>query len=905
LQRVYGSDAVIKSPDELYYARTVRGSLTVSKDSGIFTYAEGKLSLAASPPRKAYEEHFTDWQKKNKINLYIPFPQLSRPFKLGADEQNASPSLGQQRIGTMASFPARRESLKGVLTHILPQIDELRLYLNDYDEIPDFAHDPKIRVVLGKDAEGDLRDNGKFHDLPATDAYIFTLDDDLNYPSDYVMRLIHQIEMLGRACVVGVHGVIFPRGTFTKLAERKVFNFKDAHTGHFVDLLGTGTAAWHSSCFQLTLNEFASKGQCDLWFAAAAARQDVPLFIIPRAKRWLTEHVRHEDCLYREAVAQPDEYFQTYNTLIATSLQKGRVRREMTEHLGRCYDRDTLEAAGIAIPENAARTIDKLVYSRRPLINRDPLPVSGVLTAPREPEEKLHFHIVVNGWNCRSYLNPCLRSIAQQLPGNYLFDVTLIDDYSSDGTDEDLARTAILPHAKLMRITKNTGPAHARHVGIKAIENPDTIVVLLDMDDALEPHALRTVAQRYLDNPDCLMTIGNWHDQDGKKNPQDFYAAEEIDNQRIRDSELFNAAPLRTFRRRLYDAIEATDLLDREGNWLETCTDVALMYPLMDQCGSHEVIFIDEPIYRYTRKHGSGTLARFGKPHKVERLTWLKSKTPKVRLVDRLSTIDGNDRIINTAPTVIFGNPRSGTRMCANVLHQHPGICVTDETLNLPRMIEAVAYACNRHLKKYQSGRELQRRREILAKAFWITRSTNGVMNRLGTASHVVNKTPRLEHRFDELEELFQTTPPRYVYCVRNAFGVLKSIKNLPNLSWNVNTIETNLENYLSSLRQYDKIVQTAPDRVVVINIDELKAMPSNFAMYEKVFDLMGLPPVPKGIRTKINEMGKQNSMVLVHQKTGVKSDIQDLLPEEVETIMQNEEYRDFAVRFNLSLMPS
>jgi len=89
---------------------------------------------------------------------------------------------------------------------------------------------------------------------------------------------------------------------------------------------------------------------------------------------------------------------------------------------------------------------------------------------------------------------------------------------------------------------------------------------------------------------------------------------------------------LRTFRRRLYDAVEVSDLLDHEGNWLETCTDVALMYPLMDQCRSHEVTFIDEPIYRYTRKHGTGTLARFGKPHKVERLNWLKSKAPKARL---------------------------------------------------------------------------------------------------------------------------------------------------------------------------------------------------------------------------------------------------------------------------------
>jgi len=635
VQRTYGAEKVIKTPEELYFARIVDGSLTVNKNSGVFTYSAGVLSSTQSPPRKAYETHFTNWQKKKEKEkgLYIPFPLSSRPFALGADGQNASPSLGQRRIGTMASFLARNQSLREVLDLVLPQLDELLLYLNDYDQIPDFARNPKIRAVLGKDANGDLRDNGKFYGLPKQhDAYIFTLDDDLRYPSNYVACMIHNIEMLGRSCVVGLHGVIFPKGEFTNLNQRKVFHFNRRFSGHFVDLLGTGTAAWHSSIFSPPLNEFASKGMCDLWFAAAAAKRDVPLFSIPREQNWLIEHISHESSLYREAVSRPDDYFDAYRTSIAAALQNGRVRREMTAHFGRCYDADTLTAAGITIPESAAHSISDLISARRPATQLPPLLTSGKCAEQPSAHGKLHFHIVVNGWNCQEYLTSCLRSIAQQLWSNYSFDVTLIDDDSTDGTYEELARASILPQAQLIRIAKNTGPAHARHVGVKKIQNPNTIVVLLDMDDALEPHALRTVAKCYRDNPECLLTIGNWHDQDGQKNPQGFYTAEEIDSQRVRALDLFNATHLRTFRRRLYDAIEVSDLLDHEGKWLETCTDVALMYPLMDQCWAHQVIFIDEPIYRYTRKHATGTLARFGKPHKVERLNWLKSKSPKARL---------------------------------------------------------------------------------------------------------------------------------------------------------------------------------------------------------------------------------------------------------------------------------
>ena len=94
---------------------------------------------------------------------------------------------------------------------------------------------------------------------------------------------------------------------------------------------------------------------------------------------------------------------------------------------------------------------------------------------------------------------------------------------------------------------------------------------------------------------------------------------------------MFNATHLRTFKRKLYNAIQEKDLKDQNGQWLEVCTDVALMYPLIDQCWANEIEFIEEPIYRYTRSHGNGTLARYGKPYKVERLEFLKSKPPKKR----------------------------------------------------------------------------------------------------------------------------------------------------------------------------------------------------------------------------------------------------------------------------------
>ena len=435
--------------------------------------------------------------------------------------------------------------------------------------------------------------------------------------------------------MVGVHGVIFPQGEFTTLQDRTVSHFEHESAGHFVDLLGTGTAAWHSSTMQVRLDDFGTQGICDMWFAAIAATQAVPLLSAQRKRKWLKTHTRYEQRLHSEALNNPEQYFQLYRDVVRPVLAKSQTRRRIERHLSTCHDGDTLTAAEIDLLEVAPSTAQSLAYGHRRYWSVEPVPPPGASIGVGHESEIVKFHLVVTGWNCQNYVAKCLRSIAQQRFGPYRFDVILVDDASDDGTFAEFSRSAILPQADVLQISANMGPAHARHVAIGRIADPDAVVVLLDMDDELEPQALRTVARRYLDNPDCLMTIGNWHDQNGKINPQRFYTAEEIDQQRIREVELFNAPPLRTFKRFLYDQVAVDDLLDQEGKWLETCTDVAIMYPIIDQCRSHNVEVIREPIYLYNRRHAKGTLARFGQPHKIERLEFLKSKPPKPRYQER------------------------------------------------------------------------------------------------------------------------------------------------------------------------------------------------------------------------------------------------------------------------------
>lgn len=553
---------------------------------------------------------------------------------LDAPVTNVEPVAPAQRvaservIGALATYPPREKIFKQTLEHILPQVDVLHVYLNGYDEVPDFLKDEKIQATLAKDTAGDLRDNGKFFSLDQVNGYVLTFDDDIFYPDDYVDKMTTFVEQFDRGCVVGLHGTIYPPEKKGYVEDRTVLHFLKENRGRFVDQLGTGTVCFHSSTVRLKLDDFKTTGICDLWFALACHKQGVPLISVPRGNAWLREPsgVTHGPRLYAEAAYDGGDHTRLYHEHLYPIIVNQRPRIRAEEAVLRQKGLAYLSAINLEL----SREVE--FASQNAEIREKIKPFTWHHKTPSLPdmEKCVRFHVIVNGWNCAEYVEDCLESIASQRPGRYVAEVLLIDDGSTDDTSQRLAETVHLPTAQRIRNAANYGPAYTRHLGISLVTDPNSVVVLVDMDDRLEPNALRIVADHYLENDECLMTIGNWRSH-RRKNPHPFYSNETIDKQEVRKIDEFWATHLRTFKRKLYDAINETDLKGPDGEWLQTCTDVAIMYPLLDQCFAKNVEFIKQPIYYYNEKHSAGTLARFGKPHKVERLKWLKKHPPKAR----------------------------------------------------------------------------------------------------------------------------------------------------------------------------------------------------------------------------------------------------------------------------------
>lgn len=311
IEKKYGKSSIIRHEDEFYFLRTLETSLTMSAGSEAYKVGDGEIVTVLSPNRQQYAEAFKEWHElayQDNSDFYIPFPLRKRAFDLPSPEMNASPVLGEKVFGTMATFPARSEVLKKTLPLILQQVDKLFIYLNNYTHIPDFLAHEKIEAILGIEASGDLRDNGKFYKHHELTGFVFTFDDDIFYPTDYVQRHIVSQEMYGRRVVTGVHGVIYPQAKLGYMDGRTVLHFREKHDYRLVDSLGTGTTCFHSSLLRPKIEQFKTAGVCDLWFATLCHEAGIPLLSIERPANWLVESDRAEQGprLYDEARASAE-----------------------------------------------------------------------------------------------------------------------------------------------------------------------------------------------------------------------------------------------------------------------------------------------------------------------------------------------------------------------------------------------------------------------------------------------------------------------------------------------------------------------------------------------------------------------------------------------------------------------
>ncbi|USD22390.1 sulfotransferase [Microbulbifer variabilis] len=252
--------------------------------------------------------------------------------------------------------------------------------------------------------------------------------------------------------------------------------------------------------------------------------------------------------------------------------------------------------------------------------------------------------------------------------------------------------------------------------------------------------------------------------------------------------------------------------------------------------------------------------------------------------------------MLNSPPVIIFGNPRSGTRMCATVLNVHPDICITDEFYNVEMLLNLANRQISSFLSKRVDEDSIPLRKELLVKNYWTLRCTFDQIEKSHKAVIIGNKTPRAEKHYQTYEEIFSINKPIYIYCARNAYDVLRSIKNLKNIQWNKLPFKDLFENYKNSYRIYTEIKEKYPDRIIFINVDKLDKL-QPFEVYRPIFDILKLKYNADFIEC-INRISPQNTLEKVKKVIKDSSPVEELTVDEEEFISNCHEYKKIEDQF-------
>lgn len=116
--------------------------------------------------------------------------------------------------------------------------------------------------------------------------------------------------------------------------------------------------------------------------------------------------------------------------------------------------------------------------------------------------------LITATYNRASQVTRAIESIrAQTYPE---IDIVVIDDGSTDDTQEVLARYHDDPRLRTVRLERNRGVTGAKNAGLAAVSGRTAYVGIVDSDDALRPNAIETLVRVFEESGDRYSQVLGW-----------------------------------------------------------------------------------------------------------------------------------------------------------------------------------------------------------------------------------------------------------------------------------------------------------------------------------------------------------------------------------------------------------
>lgn len=197
--------------------------------------------------------------------------------------------MSEHVLAGLASLPGRESSLEQVVDAIAPQVEQLHVSLNGHHRVPSFlGRHPNVFPTLRPSNGGDAE---KFAAVDEWDGLVVTVDDDIAYPPDYVGRLVDGLDR-HRGSLVSFHGGTTAgwNGSHGAASVKKIrcLGALDADDVD-VNVLGTGTLAWHTDLVPIFRDVFRNANMADVHLAAHAHRFGIPMAALAHSEGWLRD----------------------------------------------------------------------------------------------------------------------------------------------------------------------------------------------------------------------------------------------------------------------------------------------------------------------------------------------------------------------------------------------------------------------------------------------------------------------------------------------------------------------------------------------------------------------------------------------------------------------------------------
>lgn len=188
---------------------------------------------------------------------------------------------------TMSSEPGRENMLEKAVLSLLPQVDTIHVFLNGFEQIPDFLANQKIFVTKSQDF-GNLGECGKYYWVGDLKGFHFICSDSLVYPPNYVEHMRMKLIGYHFRCVVGNGGNNFKEPITNFRDSVACFSEIDELSDDIVlPVLNDSSIAYHSKMLKISRHLLYQSELSSFWFSIAALEQNVPLVCCQHPANWL------------------------------------------------------------------------------------------------------------------------------------------------------------------------------------------------------------------------------------------------------------------------------------------------------------------------------------------------------------------------------------------------------------------------------------------------------------------------------------------------------------------------------------------------------------------------------------------------------------------------------------------